>query len=172
MAERLHPTHEVTYTLTVNGVRHTVHTEARKLLLDVLRENLGLTGPHPGCEHGVCGACTVLMDGRTVRSCLMFGIQAGRASILTVEGLAGGGSLHPLQEEFSRCHAVQCGYCTPGMILTALELLRENPSPSDGEVRDALSGNLCRCTGYEAIVQAVLAASRRMNETTKGADRG
>ena len=162
MPDRLNATHEVTYTLTVNGARHTVHTEPRKLLLDVLRENLGLTGPHPGCEHGVCGACTVMMDGRTVRSCLMFGVQAAHASILTIEGLGRGGSLHPLQEEFSRCHAVQCGYCTPGMILTAVSLLGENPSPTVDEIKDYMAGNLCRCATYVDVIGAVLAASERL----------
>lgn len=150
------------YTLTVNGVRHPVATEPRKLLLDVLREDLGLTGPHAGCEHGVCGACTVLANGRSIRSCLMLGVQAAGAEILTIEGLARGGTLHPLQDEFSTNHAVQCGFCTPGMILTALELLRENPDPSEADVREALSGNLCRCTGYDTIVDAVLAAGARM----------
>jgi aerobic-type carbon monoxide dehydrogenase small subunit (CoxS/CutS family) len=151
-----------TYTLMVNGARHNVETEPRKLLLDVLREDLGLTGPHAGCEHGVCGACTVLIDGRSIRSCLMLGVQAVGARILTIEGLARGGPLHPLQDEFSAHHALQCGFCTPGMILTALEFLEEHPEPSEADVREALSGNLCRCTGYDAIVDAVLAASRRM----------
>ena len=151
----------IAYTLQVNGSAHGVRTEPRKLLLDVLREDVGLTGPHVGCEHGVCGACTVLVDGRSVRACLMFGIQAAGHEILTIEGLAEGETLHPLQEEFSAHHAVQCGYCTPGMILTALELLRENADPSEEDVRQALSGNLCRCTGYQSIVEAVLAAAAR-----------
>jgi aerobic-type carbon monoxide dehydrogenase small subunit (CoxS/CutS family) len=151
-----------TYTLTVNGRRHTVETEARKLLLDVLREDIGLTGPHAGCEHGVCGACTVVLDGQTLRSCLTFGVQAAGRSILTIEGLARGDELHPLQEAFSECHGLQCGYCTPGMILTAMELLQENPSPSADEIREALSGNLCRCTGYDSIVEAVERASALM----------
>jgi len=150
------------YVLTVNGVRRPVTAEPRKLLLDVLREDLGLTGPHAGCEHGVCGACTVLMSGRSVRSCLMLGVQAAGGEILTIEGLAQGSTLHPLQDEFSTHHAVQCGFCTPGMILAALELLGENPDPSEADVREALSGNLCRCTGYDAIVDAVLAAGARM----------
>ncbi len=152
----------LTYTLTVNGAEYSVQTEPRKLLLDVLREDLGLTGPHAGCEHGVCGACTVLMDGRTIRSCLMFGIQAVGARIITIEGVAQGGALHPLQEEFSLHHALQCGFCTPGMILAALEFLGEHPDPQEDDVREALSGNLCRCTGYDSIVDAVLAAARRM----------
>ena len=152
------------YTLVVNGVRHEVRTEARKLLLDVLREDCGLTGPHAGCEHGVCGACTILLDGRSARSCLMFGIQAAGHEVMTIEGLARGNELHPLQDEFSKKHALQCGYCTPGMILTALELLRERPAPTEVEVREALSGNLCRCTGYQPIVEAVIAAGARMRE--------
>jgi carbon-monoxide dehydrogenase small subunit len=152
------------YALVVNGVRHEVRTEARKLLLDVLREDCGLTGPHAGCEHGVCGACTILLDGRSVRSCLMLGIQAADREITTIEGLADGEELHPLQDEFSKHHALQCGYCTPGMILTALELLRDVPAPSERDVREALSGNLCRCTGYQPIVAAVLAAAPRLRE--------
>jgi aerobic carbon-monoxide dehydrogenase small subunit len=152
-----------TYVLNVNGRAQNVQTEARKLLLDVLREDIGLTGPHAGCEHGVCGACTVLLDGQTVRSCLTFGVQAAGRAILTIEGLAGTDeTLHPLQEAFSVCHGLQCGYCTPGMILTALEFLQDNPSPSAEQIREALSGNLCRCTGYDSIVEAVQLASTRM----------
>jgi carbon-monoxide dehydrogenase small subunit len=130
----------------------------RQSLADFLREELHLTGTHLGCEHGVCGACTVLMNGRSVRSCLTLAVQAGGADILTVEGLsAADGTLHPLQEAFHRHFALQCGYCTPGFLITAMELLRANPNPSEREVREALSGNLCRCTGYNAIVDAVLA---------------
>ena len=151
-----------TYTLRVNGASHEVTTEPRKLLLDVLREEVGLTGPHAGCEHGVCGACTVLLDGRSVRSCLMFGVQGSGHDIVTIEGIASGDRLHPLQEEFSNCHALQCGYCTPGMILTALELLQHDPEPSEHDIREALSGNLCRCTGYQTIVEAVIAAAARL----------
>jgi len=151
------------YRLSVNGVAYEVRSEPRKLLLDVLREDCGLSGPHAGCEHGVCGACTVMLDGRTVRSCLMFGIQAAGHEVLTVEGLAKGDELHPLQEEFSRAHALQCGYCTPGMLLTSLELLRDNARPSESDVRQAISGNLCRCTGYQPIVEAVLAAAERLS---------
>ena len=155
----------VRYALIVNGAHVPVTAEPRKLLLDVLREDLGLSGPHAGCEHGVCGACTVLMNGRSIRSCLMLGIQAAGADILTIEGVAQGGVLHPLQDEFSIHHAVQCGFCTPGMILAALELLREIPAPSETDVREAMSGNICRCTGYDSIVDAVLAASVRMRRT-------
>ncbi len=156
------------YELQVNGFRHNVETEPRKLLLDVLRDDVGLTGPHAGCEHGVCGACTVLLDGQSARSCLMFGVQASGKAILTIEGLASGDTLHPLQEEFSAHHALQCGYCTPGMILSALEFLNETSEPSETEIREALSGNLCRCTGYETIVTAVQAASRRMDRSASG----
>jgi aerobic carbon-monoxide dehydrogenase small subunit len=152
------------YTLRVNGARHAVRTEPRKLLLDVLREDCGLSGPHAGCEHGVCGACTVLVDGRSARSCLMLGPQGEGHDITTIEGLADGERLHPLQEEFSRHGALQCGYCTPGMILTAVELLRDDPAPTADEVREAISGNLCRCTGYQPIIEAVLAAGARMRE--------
>ncbi len=153
----------VAYTLIVNNVQQSVRTEPRKLLLDVLREDLGLTGPHAGCEHGVCGACTVLLGGRSIRSCLMLGVQATGAPILTIEGLAKNGRLHPLQEELSAHHGVQCGFCTPGMILSALEFLEENPDPTEAAIREALSGNLCRCTGYDGIIDAVLAASQRMH---------
>ena len=152
------------YTLSVNGTRYEVRTEARKLLLDVLRDDVGLHGAHTGCEHGVCGACTVLVDGRSARSCLMFGVQAEGHEITTIEGLAKGDELHPLQDEFSKHHALQCGYCTPAMILTALELLRDRPAPTEHEVREALSGNLCRCTGYQPIVEAVIAAGARMRD--------
>lgn len=152
------------YTLRVNGESHAVSTEPRRLLLDVLREDVGLSGPHAGCEHGVCGACTVLLDGRSVRSCLLFGVQAAGHEITTIEALADGDTLHPLQEEFSKAHALQCGYCTPGMILTALELLRDIPEPTEAEIRETLSGNLCRCTGYSPIIEAVQNAGRRMKE--------
>jgi aerobic carbon-monoxide dehydrogenase small subunit len=160
----------ITYTLTVNSVSHEVQTEPRKLLLDVLREDVGLTGPHTGCEHGVCGACTVLMDGRSLRSCLMFGVQAAGRSLLTIEGLARDGVLHPLQDEFSAQHALQCGFCTPGMILAALEFLTENPRPTEAAIREALSGNLCRCTGYDAIVDAVQAAAKRLRAADPAPD--
>lgn len=144
--------------LTVNGRTYEKNVAVRQSLADFLREELHLTGTHLGCEHGVCGACTVLMNGRSVRSCLTLAVQAGGADILTVEGLsAADGTLHPLQEAFHRHFALQCGYCTPGFLITAMELLRANPNPSEREVREALSGNLCRCTGYNAIVDAVLA---------------
>ena len=144
--------------LNVNGRTYEKNVAVRQTLADFLREELHLTGTHLGCEHGVCGACTVLMNGRSVRSCLTLAVQAGGTDILTVEGLGGkDGSLHPLQETFHQHFALQCGYCTPGILITAMELLRDNPNPSEREVREALSGNLCRCTGYQAIVDAVLA---------------
>ena len=146
--------------LTVNGrpVRGTV--EPRHSLADFLREQLGLTGTHLGCEHGACGACTVLLDGAAVRACLIFAVQADGAQVVTVEGLAHGDELSPLQRAFREHHALQCGFCTPGFLVTATALLAENPDPTPDEVRAALSGNLCRCTGYIGIVEAVLAAAR------------
>jgi aerobic-type carbon monoxide dehydrogenase small subunit (CoxS/CutS family) len=130
--------------------------------VDLLREDLGLTGTHIGCEHGVCGTCTVLLNGESVRSCLLFAVQADGAEIMTVEGLSRGDRLHPLQEAFRETQGLQCGFCTPGMLLTAYELLRDNATPSEDEIREAISANLCRCTGYQGIVEAVqLAAERR-----------
>lgn len=133
--------------------------QPRLLLSDFLREELGLTGTHVGCEHGVCGACTVLLNGEPVRSCLMLAVQADGAEVETVEGLARGGQLHPLQQAFQRHHAVQCGFCTPGFLVMASWLVRHNPKPTEAEIREALSGNLCRCTGYQNIVQAVMSAA-------------
>ena len=145
----------------VNGRRYDEDVEPRTLLSDFLRHGLGLTGTHVGCEHGVCGACTVQLDGETVRSCLMLAVQADGRSLLTVEGLArDGDELHPLQRAFHEHHALQCGFCTPGFLLAAEALLRERPEPTEREVREALAGNLCRCTGYEGIVEAVRAAAR------------
>jgi aerobic carbon-monoxide dehydrogenase small subunit len=148
--------------LTVNGVQYAVEAEPRKLLADLLREDLGLTGTHIGCEQGVCGACTVLVDGRTARSCLMFGVQADGANVTTVEGIAADDALHPLQTAFTQHHALQCGFCTPGMLITSLELLERTPHPTADDVRVVLSGNLCRCTGYQNIIAAVLAAADAM----------
>ena len=147
--------------LTVNGVRHELAVEPRRLLVDCLRDDLGLTGTHIGCEHGVCGTCTVLVDGETVRSCLMLAVQADGASVTTVEGLATDGALHPLQEAFREAQGLQCGFCTPGMLMLACELLRENASPTEAEIREAISANLCRCTGYQGIVEAVQLAAGR-----------
>ena len=142
-------------TVTVNGVRHERIVEPRRLLCDFIRQDLGLSGTHVGCEHGVCGMCTVLVDGRTTRSCLMFAVQADGASITTVEGLGTPGKMHPLQEAFRDKHGLQCGFCTPAMLVTALELLDHNPNPSRDDIRDAVSSTLCRCTGYQTIVDSI-----------------
>lgn len=144
--------------LSVNGSTRQAQVEARRTLADFLREDLGLTGTHLGCEHGVCGACTVLLDGEPVRSCLMFAVQARGASVTTIEGLSSDGTLNRLQEAMRDAHAFQCGFCTPGFLMQITALLAENGSPSEDEIRDTLSGNLCRCTGYESIVNGVLRA--------------
>ena len=148
-------------TLTVNGIRHELAVEPRWLLVDVIRETLGLTGTHVGCEHGVCGTCTVLVDGETVRSCLMLAAGADGAEILTVEGIGGTEGLSPLQEAFRDAQGLQCGFCTPGMLMIAHELLAQNPAPTEPEIREAISANLCRCTGYQGIVEAVRLAADR-----------
>lgn len=155
------PVHdECTVTLTVNGVRHRVRAEARKTLADALREDCATTGVHLACEHGVCGACTVLLDGEAVRSCLLFAVQAEGATIVTAEGLAEpDGRLGPVQEAFRQCHGLQCGFCTPGFVVSVTALLRENPDPTDAEIREGLGGNLCRCTGYQGIIAAVKQAA-------------
>ena len=145
--------------LTVNGAAREGHCPVRKLLVDFLREDLGLTGTHVGCEHGICGACTVLVNGEAARSCLMLAVQADGAEILTVEGLARDGKLHPLQEMFREHHGLQCGFCTPGMLMTALDFLHVNPRPTEEEIREGLSAVLCRCTGYHGIIKAVQAAA-------------
>jgi carbon-monoxide dehydrogenase small subunit len=150
----------ISITIKVNGSQQAVAVEPRRSLVDFLRHDLGLVGTHVGCEHGVCGACTVMLDGRTVRSCLLFAAQADGAEVTTIEGIATDEALHPLQMAFQQHHALQCGFCTPGMILAALELLRDNAEPSDEEIRVGLSGNLCMCTGYVNIVRAVRAAAR------------
>jgi carbon-monoxide dehydrogenase small subunit len=151
MAEETH-----TFSLTVNGVARELTVPARRLLSDALRHDLGLTGTHVGCEHGVCGACTVLLDGRPVRSCLLFAVSAQGSEVTTVEGLAGAdGSLGPVQQAFAECHGLQCGFCTPGFLTTITAGLRENPAPSHEEAREMVAGNLCRCTGYQNIVRAV-----------------
>jgi aerobic carbon-monoxide dehydrogenase small subunit len=146
--------------LTVNGRRYTAMAEPRRSLVDFLRGDLGLTGTHVGCEHGVCGACTVLLNGESVRSCLLFAVQADGAALTTIEGVADGNTLHPIQRAFKEYHGLQCGFCTPAMILTALELLRDIPSPTEDEIRVGLSGNLCMCTGYVNIIRAVMAAAK------------
>ncbi len=152
-----------TIAVTVNGTRYERPVEVRLTLADFLRQRLGLTGTHLGCEHGVCGACTILFDGRSARACLMLAVQADGHDVVTVEGIAPGpDALHPLQEAFRDHHGLQCGFCTPGMLTTLVEFLRDNPDPSEAEVRVAISGNLCRCTGYQGIVDATLDAARRM----------
>jgi len=143
----------------VNGQAREGRCETRKLLVDFLREDLGLTGTHVGCEHGLCGACTVLVNGEAARSCLMLAVQADGVELLTIEGLSADGTLHPLQEAFHDHHGLQCGFCTPGMLLTALDLLQTNPRPTEVEIRQGLSAVLCRCTGYQGIVKAVEAAA-------------
>jgi carbon-monoxide dehydrogenase small subunit len=149
--------------VTVNGRRYAAEVETRYTLADFLRQQLGLTGTHLGCEHGVCGACTVLFDGQSARSCLMLAVQANGHEITTVEGIARSATeLHPLQQAFRDHHGLQCGFCTPGMLITLMEFLRDNPRPTEQEVRVALSGNLCRCTGYAGIVSAALDAAKRM----------
>ena len=148
--------------VTVNGKAHARIVESRLTLADFLRHELGLTGTHLGCEHGVCGACTVMVDGRSTRSCLMFAVQANGCEVTTVEGLTPDEGLSVLQQAFIDNHGLQCGFCTPGMLVTLTELLRENPSPSEQDVRDALTGNLCRCTGYAGIVKAALDAAQRL----------
>ena len=149
-------------TVTVNGTQYERTVEPRLLLSDFLRGELGLTGTHVGCEHGVCGACTILFDGVPARSCLMFAVQANGHEILTVEGLGTMDDLHPLQEAFQEAHAVQCGFCTPGFLMTLVPFLKENPNPTEEEIREAMSGNLCRCTGYQHIVDAVQLAAEKM----------
>jgi carbon-monoxide dehydrogenase small subunit len=148
--------------ITVNGVTHTREVEPRLLLVHFLRETLGLTGTNVGCDTSQCGACTVLMDGHAVKSCTLLAVQAEGARLTTIEGLASDGRLHPLQEAFWEKHGLQCGFCTPGMILTACDLLRSNPKPSDAEIRHGIEGNLCRCTGYQNIVAAVRHAAERL----------
>jgi len=148
-------------TITVNGVVRTADVEPRTLLAHHLRDNLGLTGTNIGCDTSSCGACTVLIDGRSAKSCTMFAAQAEGAEVTTIEGLAGGdGALHPMQQAFHECHALQCGYCTPGMVLAAVSLLEEYPNPDEHQVREGLEANLCRCTGYTNIVKAVLSAAQ------------
>ena len=148
--------------LNVNGAGRSVSVEPRKTLADAIREDLGLTGTHLGCEHGVCGACTVLIDGEVVRSCLMLAVQAGGAEITTIEGI-GQDDLHPMQQAFSEYHGLQCGFCTPGMILAGIDVVSRNPDPSPQEIREEMGGNICRCTGYQKIVESVQAAAAAMS---------
>jgi len=148
-----------TLSIQVNGAQHDVDIEPRTLLVDLLRRDLGLTGTHVGCDTSQCGACTVWVDGKAVKSCAMLAVEADGASVTTIEGLAKNGQMHPMQAAFHSCHGLQCGFCTPGMVMTATELVQRNPSPSEDDVRHGLEGNLCRCTGYHNIVKAVLTAA-------------
>jgi aerobic-type carbon monoxide dehydrogenase small subunit (CoxS/CutS family) len=153
---------EYDITVTVNGTEYQRSVEPRLLLSDFLRYDLELTGTHVGCEHGVCGACTVLLDGQAVRSCLMFAVQANGREIMTVEALGTSDRLHPIQEAFREAHGLQCGFCTPGILLTVMPFLEDNPNPSEQEIREAISGNLCRCTGYQYIVDAIKLAAEKL----------
>jgi aerobic-type carbon monoxide dehydrogenase small subunit (CoxS/CutS family) len=154
-------------TVTVNGKEYERLVEARMTLADFLRNELDLTGTHLGCEHGVCGACTVVLNGEAVRSCLMLAIQADGCALETVESLADGDQLHPLQRAFQDRHALQCGFCTPGFLMTASAFLKENPTPTDAEIREAISGNLCRCTGYQPIIEAIAQAAPEIEGTSR-----
>jgi aerobic carbon-monoxide dehydrogenase small subunit len=156
------PAQRIEVAFTINGQIFAATVEARRTLADFIREDAGLTGTHLGCEHGACGACTVLIDGALARSCLTLAAQANGAAIRTIEGLADGRNLHPLQAAFKRHHALQCGFCTPGFLIAAVALLDEDPDPTEGKVREWLSGNICRCTGYQFIIDAVLAAAAEM----------
>ena len=150
--------------ITVNGALHHADVESRLLLVHLLRENLNMTGTHIGCDSSSCGACTVMLNGRNVKSCTVLAVQADGAEVMTVEGLAQGGQLHPIQEGFHMEHGLQCGFCTPGMMLSSVALLKKNPNPTEDEIRWGLSGNLCRCTGYNNIVKAVQYAAKKMQE--------
>jgi len=154
--------------LRVNGRDYEGACEPRKLLVDFIREDLRLTGTHVGCEHGICGACTILLDGRTVRACLMFAVQADGAELMTVEGMAQDGELHPIQQAFSDQHGLQCGFCTPGILITVYEFLQRHEKPSESAIREALAGNLCRCTGYVNIVKAVQQVAGTLEPATSG----
>lgn len=150
--------------LTVNGKPYEAVVEPRTTLVDLLRGELALTGTHVGCEHGVCGACTVLWNGKAVRSCIMLAVQADGADLMTVEGLSQDGQLHPIQQAFLEEHGLQCGFCTPGFLMSVYELLHRNPNPSEDEIRETLGGHICRCTGYQSIVQSVRLAARKLTE--------
>jgi aerobic carbon-monoxide dehydrogenase small subunit len=156
------PSSKTPIILNINGREHRVAVEPRRTLADAIRDDCGQTGTHIGCEHGVCGACTVIVDGEPIRSCLMFAVQAAGRKIRTVEGLAGGGALHPMQRAFVQHHALQCGFCTPGFLMLAVAVLERHPDISDHELRDVLASNLCRCTGYQNILRAVRAAADEM----------
>ena len=163
-------TAEIDVTMTVNGERVSARVQARITLADFLRDHLGLTGTHVGCEHGVCGACTILVNGESLRSCIVYAVQFAGADVSTVEALSGAdGELHPIQEAFRECHGLQCGFCTPGMTMSVFEFLSEEQDPTEAEVRAALSGNLCRCTGYQSIVEAVMRADETWERSIGGA---
>ena len=162
----LKPVAEQAVALHVNGKRYVVTVPVRRTLADALREDLGLTGTHLGCEHGVCGACTILLDGQAVRSCLLLAVQADGHTLMTVEGLSNGERLHPIQEAFWDAHGLQCGFCTPGFLMTISAFLKETPDPSEEEIREAIAGNLCRCTGYVNIIKAVQLAADRLRLPT------
>ncbi|MXX19267.1 MAG: (2Fe-2S)-binding protein [Dehalococcoidia bacterium] len=155
----------VPITINVNGRKRSAMVEARLLLVHFLRESLNLTGTHVGCDTSQCGACTVLLDGRSTKSCTVFAVQADGSEVQTIEGLADGDELHPLQDGFWEEHGLQCGYCTPGMIMSAVNLLEDNPAPSEAEIREGISGNICRCTGYQHIVNAIQHAAERMAQS-------
>jgi len=155
-------TEKIDITLTINGRDHAIRVEPRKTLVDAIRDDCGQTGTHIGCEHGICGACTIILDGEAVRSCLMFAVQAQGKKIRTVEGLAQGDKLHPLQESFIKHHGLQCGFCTPGFLMLAVNMLERQPDIGDDELLEVLSSNLCRCTGYQNIIAAVRAAAADM----------
>jgi carbon-monoxide dehydrogenase small subunit len=161
------PIARIAVELTVNGQAREAYVEPRKTLADALREDLGLTGTHLGCEHGVCGACTVLVNGEAIRSCLMLAVQARGAQVLTVEGLQKEGEMHPIQAAFRESHSFQCGFCTPGFVMSTVAFLREAPSPSEADIREALSGNICRCTGYQSIVEGVQLAAQKLAATAE-----
>jgi len=160
-------TEHINVQLSVNGARRELNVEPRKTLADALREDLGLTGTHLGCEHGVCGACTVLLNGEAVRSCILLAVQARNAEVQTIEGLQQNGVMHPVQQAFRESHSFQCGFCTPGFVMSTVALLAENSSPTEQEIRMGLSGNICRCTGYQSIVEGVQRAAELIG--TKGA---
>ncbi len=161
-----------TVTITVNGAKKSAEVESRQLLVHYLRETVGLTGTNVGCDTSTCGACTVLLDGASVKSCTLLTVQADGSSVTTIEGLAQNGKLHPLQEAFWEKHGLQCGFCTPGMILSACDLLKNNPAPSEDGIRRGLEGNLCRCTGYQNIVAAIAAAAPKMSAATAAEKKG
>jgi carbon-monoxide dehydrogenase small subunit len=156
------PINRVAVEVTINGQSRQAFVEPRKTLADALREDFGLTGTHLGCEHGVCGACTVLVNGEAIRSCLMLAVQVRGAQVVTIEGLEKDGQMHPVQAAFRESHSFQCGFCTPGFVMSTVAFLQEEPSPTEAEIREALSGNICRCTGYQSIVEGVSLAAQKM----------